>query len=1066
MATHNRKVKILLFLLLLCAFTRMLGQELPGDIPSPTVASLAKFGDIPVSLYTGTPQISIPIVELKSLDKSMPISLEYDASGFPINALPSWTGHNWTLQVGGVITRQRVGNYDDFIFPKQALSNRNFAKKCCHFCNYGRLKRFMQTKDNNELNPYYDQGPDIFIFNFMGYSGKFFLGDDGQWKVQSNENLDINFNVSNFENDNQAFQHTPFMYPKSSAAEIEPKTITGFVIRDSQGYQYVFGYDKNAVEYAHSFFNMSKNEEVYAWHASSWYLTAVYDKYGRNLYSLSYTRGTYVIQAYNSYCLLSSAEHTEFGDFPHHGFDSGVSSNSDRFPYGFSVSSPVYLSRITNKAGVVVSFSFSYPIYLQANVMYGSLYNKYGVNLVHSEKVRKLYNDLASRVSGWGNDPSLWKNDNPASSAFYQPGAFYFLQNKKFEKFRLANADSLDILAYSGIAQLNSISIYSKEGGRKYDFFYQSGDRMLLTHIMITSGSNWQHSRQDMGYDFSYNDPQLLPKDYLTTQTDHWGYYNGVGYNKSPLENGDYTGFYELKAPDAKKCKLGMLREITYPTGGTTEIEYEPNDYSISLSLDRQTAISELSNQLGGGVRVKTITNWSSPRHEQMLKKTMYKYINPRTGLSSGELFAKPKYYWKDWKVNTDKNSYVMLSTFRTCSVIPLANAFGSHLGYSYVEEIDSVDGSKTDYCYNSLTSIKKDQKFDFSFLTENEVTPVDKYTERGYERGLLQNERSYDSNGKLVKSIGYRYDEGNESNSVFTSNISRYYGHLSDANSFFMGGVYRILYPKLKIQEIADTVFYTSGNIVSLETRENKETQLELISPYRHVVDVKLLQSKSTSGGGLNVVESYTYPNCGETSPNGYQIGMYFDLAPESVSKSVDGQFVSRNFSEYKEFTRQTGKMHSETSYVPSLQCIQYSNGVIDTLVNFSSYYMDCSLNSYVKKGELPTYIVWGYNDSFPISIQKGGQALNPYLYTINWNVLNLYDPRDHVEDIKGAIVGNKNPGAAYIYSPLFGLTQKIETNGNITYYQYDGLGRLIKVLDKNNKLLQQYDYSYKKNY
>ena len=74
------------------------------------IASLAKFGDIPVSMFTGTPKITIPIFKLKSLEKSMPISLDYDAAGFQINALPSCTGHNWSLQAGGVITRQRVGN--------------------------------------------------------------------------------------------------------------------------------------------------------------------------------------------------------------------------------------------------------------------------------------------------------------------------------------------------------------------------------------------------------------------------------------------------------------------------------------------------------------------------------------------------------------------------------------------------------------------------------------------------------------------------------------------------------------------------------------------------------------------------------------------------------------------------------------------------------------------------------------------------------------------------------------------------------------------------------------------
>ena len=104
----------------------------------------------------------------------------------------------------------------------------------------------METKNYEELSTYADQGPDIFIFNFMGHSGKFSLGSDGQWNVQSDENLEVEFDVSNFENDSKGFQHTPFMYPKSSAEEIEPKTITGFSIRDDQGYLYTFGYNKNA----------------------------------------------------------------------------------------------------------------------------------------------------------------------------------------------------------------------------------------------------------------------------------------------------------------------------------------------------------------------------------------------------------------------------------------------------------------------------------------------------------------------------------------------------------------------------------------------------------------------------------------------------------------------------------------------------------------------------------------------------------------------------------------------------------------------------------------------------
>lgn len=82
-------IRILTFIYVCFLSIKATAQEIPNDIPSPTVASLAKFGDIPVSMFTGTPKITIPIFELKSLEKSMPIFLDYDASGFQINALPN-----------------------------------------------------------------------------------------------------------------------------------------------------------------------------------------------------------------------------------------------------------------------------------------------------------------------------------------------------------------------------------------------------------------------------------------------------------------------------------------------------------------------------------------------------------------------------------------------------------------------------------------------------------------------------------------------------------------------------------------------------------------------------------------------------------------------------------------------------------------------------------------------------------------------------------------------------------------------------------------------------------------
>ena len=94
-------------------------QMLPSDVPTPNASSLGRYGDVPVSYYTGRPNVSILIYTLKVRDFSLPISLAYDAGGVLVNSLPSWVGQNWILNAGGVITRTVQGCYDEWIYPKQ-----------------------------------------------------------------------------------------------------------------------------------------------------------------------------------------------------------------------------------------------------------------------------------------------------------------------------------------------------------------------------------------------------------------------------------------------------------------------------------------------------------------------------------------------------------------------------------------------------------------------------------------------------------------------------------------------------------------------------------------------------------------------------------------------------------------------------------------------------------------------------------------------------------------------------------------------------------------------------------
>ncbi len=81
---------------------------LPDEVPqaiSPTAMEMGRYGKHPVSFFTGTPQISIPLAELCAKGRTLPIYLSYHSGGNRPDLHPGWTGLGWSLHCGGSITR-------------------------------------------------------------------------------------------------------------------------------------------------------------------------------------------------------------------------------------------------------------------------------------------------------------------------------------------------------------------------------------------------------------------------------------------------------------------------------------------------------------------------------------------------------------------------------------------------------------------------------------------------------------------------------------------------------------------------------------------------------------------------------------------------------------------------------------------------------------------------------------------------------------------------------------------------------------------------------------------------
>jgi len=176
----------LLFLLVTAASAQTPTQQL-GNIPnvvSPQAFEFTKYGDVPVGLYTGVPEVNIPIYTINAAGLDLPISLSYHSNGIKVNEEASWVGLGWTLNAGGGIV-QVVNEYDDFGSYGSAYAF-GMIEHPSYFNIPGgvsdcqpKIIRFRLGDngiDADALTDHYDSEPDIFKFSFMNYSGEFRTG--------------------------------------------------------------------------------------------------------------------------------------------------------------------------------------------------------------------------------------------------------------------------------------------------------------------------------------------------------------------------------------------------------------------------------------------------------------------------------------------------------------------------------------------------------------------------------------------------------------------------------------------------------------------------------------------------------------------------------------------------------------------------------------------------------------------------------------------------------------------------------------------------------------------------
>jgi len=239
---------------------------------SPQSADFVRYGNAPISYFTGQADVKIPLYTYKDADFEFPIYAAYNSSGFIPNKRDGIIGLNWFLGVGGVITRTINGVADD----RQGYQDGNVP----HGLLYG-IRNNLGVQSVSRTGVFNDPSlgdvnsgyfwtigggcelePDKFTFSMPGYNGSFFLQNDGTVRVEGNKPLKVDLSgVSD-----QAFND----YYNINDSEI--------VITADNGYKYYFGGNVKYLEYS---VVLATNSPIRSPEINAWHLTKIEAPNGR-----------------------------------------------------------------------------------------------------------------------------------------------------------------------------------------------------------------------------------------------------------------------------------------------------------------------------------------------------------------------------------------------------------------------------------------------------------------------------------------------------------------------------------------------------------------------------------------------------------------------------------------------------------------------------------------------------------------------------------------------------------------------------------------------------------------
>ncbi len=1071
---------------------------MPDVVPlSPEAKGIGKFGDIPVSNYTGSPDISIPIYTVKTGKLTLPITLKYHATGIEVSQEASWVGLGWNLIAGGRISYIPVGGNDQ---EAGGIGPDKFQS----LINYLRCSSFPIVKHEDKY-----VGWDCVDIDQMS---KLITVDMADAMLMGREQHDIY--SANFANYSFKFLKHPinnsyiFLGQKNKCKITGGIGTSGFTITGEDGIIYRF----ENIEYSNAF-------------PSSWLLTKIISPTGESI-TLTYKNARVTnLPTLSEFYSINEATYSTPNRICNDSYtrvlylETIETSNeiirfeSDNSRIDLTGAFKLNKIVIKDKVNLAEKFSFNFDYNYFTGSSVGGDYlndNQSGSNSDGIKKRLKL-NGVIQSSDGISNDQYNFTYyetvalPRKTSFAIDHWGFFNGQENRSTiirGKKHTIIPNAMPLVAADGQYEGINPSFFSLAGavrGASENASIASAGMLKSIQYPTKGKTEFAYEPHDFSnYNYMSAEDEVYNKAYITSynaSVKTWGttpypvsnttsqsftlssasYINFSGYidysgGAVTLQGPNTNIFHSYSSQSPNEWDDNIwLNSGTYTLTCTTPPSYvQSNDMrpEVWAQVKYGTHYTNLVNinNVGGGVRIKSVVNYDE--NDAVVSTKKYSYVS-ESGISSGKL------------------------------LIPLRNFEIKDIRVGFMA------GDIPWYRFDRYSTLYGNNYASLSgYLTGNNV---------GYDRVVVE---AYNSQGETNGKEVFYFD--NKAGSLYFGKIP-----------FFTSTGNGNLLKKVTIKADGDTLLLEKNNYGSVAGSYSSETlnlYMESLyeGPTNACVGVGLFQFNALAYVGRYYI--YAYPNVNyhnvlmskETShylPEG-KLTEFVDYAYNSENYCLKSRSVSTSTSklrttEFKYPFNYTGQPYvamntTKNILNPVIEQVEKVNSTtIQTVkTNYKDWFGDQKIIApetvvatigasspetrlrykydlygniieASKENDVKTSYIWGYNHDYPV-VKVEGKAESDISQTIKDAIASHVfsckaDYSSSISDVNwlsGQLSSLLSDNTCFVtfftYDPVFGMTSLTDPNGVTTYYDYDAFGRLKNIRDDDEYITSRNYYHY----